>query len=741
MDENSQSERSRSSPSRLSCARPDIRQTSPRSLASYAAAAVATSVPLMRLCESLHDRSADLLQVKINRYVIGTRRLKDEIKFTTESTCLRELLTLKANNYMTETNFTQNQLVTLSDKLGGLRIKNLLAVSVLGPNAPERTVIVACAFNKKQHKRFSETDVSVIVECFRYTRSILINTLAFEEERRLKIQCQSLLTVAKNLFRHLDDVTVLLQEIMAEARHLTKAERCSLFLLDEEHHELVAKVFDGQVPEQAQGHENGNGTVEMRMPVGQGIAGHVAMTGELLNIHDAYSHPLFYREMDKTTGFRTRNILCFPIRGENCVIGIAELCNKVNGLSFTTFDEEIAMAFSVYCGISIMHSLMWKKVRDAHNRSKLSNELMMYHMQVSPEEVKSLAKSRIPSPSDFDSELCQFSFFPRKVVDRDTPLVVISMAEELGFLTRWRIRHDTFARFVLMVKKGYRDPPYHNWLHAFSVAHFSYLTIKNFELIQKGHLTSLECLALFIACLCHDLDHRGTTSSFQVESKSVLAALYSSEGSVMERHHFAQAMCILNTEGCNVFENLSRKEYTKILDLIRDLILATDLAHHLRALNELREMADSGFEGENIKHHNLLMCLLVTASDLSDQTKDFRSAKKIAELVYREFFSQGDLEKAMGHKPSQMMDREKASIPELQISFISHIALPVYQILAKVFPAAHVTVDAVQGNLEYWQRLSDLYKRRDRSTIRSSLDIFDDAELEREVFAGSHSEN
>lgn len=88
------------------------------------------------------------------------------------------------------------------------------------------------------------------------------------------------------------------------------------------------------------------------------------------------------------------------------------------------------------------------------------------------------------------------------------------------------------CRFCLMVKKGYRDPPYHNWMHAFSVSHFCYLLYKNLEL--TNYLEDIEIFALFISCMCHDLDHRGTNNSFQVASKSVLAALYSSEGSVME---------------------------------------------------------------------------------------------------------------------------------------------------------------------------------------------------------------
>ncbi|KAG9328467.1 hypothetical protein JZ751_013860 [Albula glossodonta] len=56
---------------------------------------------------------------------------------------------------------------------------------------------------------------------------------------------------------------------------------------------------------------------EFRIPADQGIAGHVATTGKILNIKDAYSHPLFYRGVDDSTGFRTRNILCFPIKDEN----------------------------------------------------------------------------------------------------------------------------------------------------------------------------------------------------------------------------------------------------------------------------------------------------------------------------------------------------------------------------------------------------------------------------------------
>lgn len=71
-------------------------------------------------------------------------------------------------------------------------------------------------------------------------------------------------------------------------------------------------------------------------------------------------------------------------------------------------------------------------------------------------------------------------------------------------------------------------------MHAFSVAHFAYLLIKNLNLVKEGYMTSLQALVFLVSCLCHDIDHRGTNNSFQTKCGTILASLYSSEGSVME---------------------------------------------------------------------------------------------------------------------------------------------------------------------------------------------------------------
>ena len=75
-----------------------------------------------------------------------------------------------------------------------------------------------------------------------------------------------------------------------------------------------------------------------------GIAGHAAMTGEVINVPDAYEHPLFYKEVDLETGYRTRNLIAVPLknsRGE--VLAVGEAVNKRDGL-FTAEDGEAMQA-------------------------------------------------------------------------------------------------------------------------------------------------------------------------------------------------------------------------------------------------------------------------------------------------------------------------------------------------------------------------------------------------------------
>lgn len=126
----------------------------------------------------------------------------------------------------------------------------------------------------------------------------------------------ALLEVARRVSDTLS-LDVLLPRMVETVSEFLQAERCTLFLHDKANNELYSRVALGGLTE------------EIRFPTGSGIAGSVFTTGQSQIIPDAYADPRFNQDIDKKTGYRTRNILCTPIkttRGE--VIGVAQVLNK-----------------------------------------------------------------------------------------------------------------------------------------------------------------------------------------------------------------------------------------------------------------------------------------------------------------------------------------------------------------------------------------------------------------------------
>ncbi|PAV77203.1 hypothetical protein WR25_11654 [Diploscapter pachys] len=101
---------------------------------------------------------------------------------------------------------------------------------------------------------------------------------------------------------HSDDMKSLIQSIADEAKRIIHSETCSVFILDRETNDLVAKVF-----------ERADDLEQIRVPLGCGVVGKVASNKTIMNIRDVKKCPFFYANVDELTGFQTRNILCFPI--------------------------------------------------------------------------------------------------------------------------------------------------------------------------------------------------------------------------------------------------------------------------------------------------------------------------------------------------------------------------------------------------------------------------------------------
>lgn len=142
----------------------------------------------------------------------------------------------------------------------------------------------------------------------------------------------------------------LLALIMEKVREIMAADRATLFLLSDDRQELWSKVLDGSEVQ------------EIRLNVGEGIAGWVAISGEVVNIADAYIDERFQPAVDLRSGYRTKSILCVAMRdstGE--IIGVLQLLNKTGG-PFTSVDEDLLSALSSQAAVSIENSKLYQSV-------------------------------------------------------------------------------------------------------------------------------------------------------------------------------------------------------------------------------------------------------------------------------------------------------------------------------------------------------------------------------------------
>ena len=148
------------------------------------------------------------------------------------------------------------------------------------------------------------------------------------------------------------DIEKLLRMIIEETTSVLGAERSSLFLIDKDRNEMWAKIAQGA------------DLIEIRFPVGVGIAGAVGKTGEIINVPDAYRDPRFYPEFDKKTGFHTRSTLCAPMknmRGE--IIGAIQVLNKISGL-FQKDDEDLLAALASQAAVALENADLYTKLTE-----------------------------------------------------------------------------------------------------------------------------------------------------------------------------------------------------------------------------------------------------------------------------------------------------------------------------------------------------------------------------------------
>jgi adenylate cyclase len=189
-----------------------------------------------------------------------------------------------------------------------------------------------------------------LLEAFGGQAAIAVQNALLNEEIRKRMETSEILLNVMRVVSSELEIDQLLQKIVAVTSQVMNAERCTLFLVDRKTGELWSKVAQGA------------GMSEIRVPRGAGLAGHVALTGETVNIKDAYSDPRFNPEVDRKTGYRTRTILCMALHNDKKeVIGVMQVLNKREGV-FIEEDEQLLEALVSQTAIALENSHLFEQV-------------------------------------------------------------------------------------------------------------------------------------------------------------------------------------------------------------------------------------------------------------------------------------------------------------------------------------------------------------------------------------------
>jgi signal transduction histidine kinase len=133
----------------------------------------------------------------------------------------------------------------------------------------------------------------------------------------------------------------MLNVIVNAASSITHADRGTLYIVDQSTGELWSKVIRGENIE------------DIRLKIGQGLAGWAAKSGEIVNIKDASQDERFDSAIDKHSGYKTKSMLCFPIRDkDDQIVAVVQLLNSDNG-EFSKLDEDYLEALSAHIAIAL----------------------------------------------------------------------------------------------------------------------------------------------------------------------------------------------------------------------------------------------------------------------------------------------------------------------------------------------------------------------------------------------------
>lgn len=189
----------------------------------------------------------------------------------------------------------------------------------------------------------------------------------------------------------------------------------------------------------------------------------------------------------------------------------------------------------------------------------------------------------------------------------------------------------------------------------------------------------------------------------------------------------------------NVFKSFTSSEFRLVRKRIIEAILATDMSYHSKNLSLLKNKLTAAdiSNGENVSqiienkdssikfdNQQLVLNNLIHAADISNPGKLSKVYKKWVDLVFVEFFYQGDCEKKEKLPISLLCDRETTHIGKAQIGFIKFVTKPTFECIKTLFPEINPYLENMIKNLKMYEddiKKEELNKQKAEKIIQEKI--------------------
>ena len=260
---------------------------------------------------------------------------------------------------------------------------------------------------------------------------------------------------------------------------------------------------------------------------------------------------------------------------------------------------------------------------------------------------------------------------------------------------------EVFA-FFRLVERGYHSGnPYHTSLHAADVTQA--IAVFCMQPCIANHLSQLELLAVVTAAVCHDLDHPGVNEKFLVSAGSHLAVLYDNV-SVLENHHWRSAIACFVESGLTKY--VTESQFAEFTDLVRSLVLATDISRQQEFLTQFRYFLDtSEFDTSQLNHRHFVLQIAIKCADISNPCRTWPVSRLWSLRACEEFFRQGDSERDLGLLLTPICDRFNVTVAKVQVGFYTFVAEPLFKEWHRFLncPLSEAMLQNLYSNQAVWE--------------------------------------